>query len=86
MMSAVLSVLQTLRTSAHSRAVLQLEILALREGCNKWITPVAARGAVSSDILLFSARVVVTPAELTICAQLCARTFCIFKGEFSSPG
>ena len=30
MMSAFLSVLQTLRTSAHSRAALQLEILALR--------------------------------------------------------
>src|SRR5712671_3595113 len=30
MMSAFLSVLQTLRTSTHSRATLQLEILALR--------------------------------------------------------
>jgi hypothetical protein len=30
MMSAFLSVLQTLRVSAHSRAALQLEILALR--------------------------------------------------------
>ena len=30
MMSALLSVLQTIRTSVHSRAALQLEILALR--------------------------------------------------------
>ena len=69
-MSVLLSLLLTLRTLARSRAALELEVLALRHQLEvlKRTRPRRLRlaktdGAVSTDILHLSARVVVTAAD-----------------------